>query len=213
MVNVLQERPASAGDARIDALAREREAAYPPVLRPRPCDGCGGATGPKDFALCSWAYYFSKLRPLSVAASLTGKVMTFTRVVRHATYHWFCPGCAKKVRAARTKAGAIRFVGLFIAGIGLIGTMVVLAALFLLPLSPRDRATVQGWAWAPPAALALGIVLCLLARRAGLPRPLDALDVRPFSLYLFAQIDPANLDTLRRDSPDLFGMAPPPGRS
>src|SRR5687768_1986736 len=100
MGSMVETRAVSAGDARVDAMARQREAAHAPALQARACDGCGGATGEKDFTVCSWSYYFSKLGALSVLAALLGKVLVLTRVVRHATHHWICPACANRVRAA-----------------------------------------------------------------------------------------------------------------
>ena len=207
----MKEQYVASGKPEYDALASERRAAYGPVLTPAPCHSCSKPTTSDDFWVCRWVYYFSKLALFSVLATLTGKVFVATAKVPHATFHWLCPVCARAAKAQRLKAGAVQFVGLFAAIIGLIGTMVVLAALFVVPLSQRDRGTVVTWSWAPVALLALGIVLTLLSRQFRLPGVLGQLDRKPFVLEAIFHSKPEKLEELQRDYPELYGLGPTPG--
>ena len=206
----MRQQYVSSGHANLDAIADRRREEYPPVLSPAPCHGCAGPTGPGDFRVARWAYYFSKLPLLTVLSGLGGKGFVATAAVPHATYHWLCTSCSGRARSQRAKAGVLRFLGLFLALVGLIGVLAGLAALFAVPLSQRDTATVWAWSWVPPLLLAVGVLLALWARRFKLPGALGGLQVRPFVLESLFQSEPAKLDELRRDYPDLYGLGPTP---
>jgi hypothetical protein len=203
---LMKEQYVASGKPAYDALAAERRDAYPAVLTPSPCHCCSKPTTSHDFWVCRWVYYFSKLGLLSLLSTLAGKVFVSTAKVPHATYHWLCADCARAAKAQRIKAGALQFIGLFTAIIGLIGTMIVLAALFAVPLAQRDRSTVVTWSWAPPALLLLGVVLTLASRRFRLPGVLGKLDRKPFVLEALFRSEPQKLEALQREFPDLYGL-------
>src|SRR5215208_4377824 len=98
MAAAIGQQFASSGKPAVDAVARQREAAHPPVLAPAACECCGGATGPDDFWVFSWAYYVSRLGLLSALSLLAGKGFLRSREVRHATFHWLCRKCGGAVR-------------------------------------------------------------------------------------------------------------------
>ena len=160
--------------------------------------------------MCRWVYYFSRLGLVSLLATLTGKALLSTAKVPHATFHWLCDSCARRAKSSRLRAGILRFLGLFVGLLGLLAAMAAAAALFLLPLSPGDRATVWTWAWVPVAALVLGAALTFVSALP-LPGVLGELDRRPFFLEALFRSDPAKLDELRREFPDLYGLGPTPG--
>jgi hypothetical protein len=209
----MHEQYVARGKPAFDSIAAERRAKFAPVLTPAACHGCAQPTTPADFWVCRWVYYFSRLGLVSVLAAFVGKGFASTAKVPHATYHWLCAECARAAKAQRLKAGVVRFLGLFIAILGVIGLMCVLAALFAVPLAPRDRAFVRAWSWAPAAALVVGVLRTLLARRFRLPGALGELDRRPFVLEALFHSEPAKLEELQREFPDLYGLGASPGVS
>jgi hypothetical protein len=196
----------ASGNPAIDAIAAERRQKYAPVLTPQACACCSKAVTAKDFWVCRWVYFFSKFSLASLLATVVGKVFISTAKVPHATYHWLCADCVRAAKSARFKSGLVRFVGLFAALLGLIGVMIVLAALFAVSLSQRDRALVSSWSWVPVVLLVLGVTLTLLARAVRLPGLLGELDRPPFVLEAIFHSEPAKLDELRRDYPDLYAI-------
>jgi hypothetical protein len=199
----------AAGDPRLDATAQERQAKFMPGLTPAPCQCCGAPTTSSDFWVCRWVYYFSKLGLMSLLATIAGMVFVSTAKVPHATYHWLCPTCTRRVKGARLQQGLLRFVGLFLAGIGLIGSMAAVAALFL-PLSSHDRTMVQGWIWLPIAFLIVGVGTTLFARKMRPPGVIGELSARPFWLEGFFHSEPERLEELQQRMPWIYGLAPAP---
>ena len=142
-----------------DPTAAERRHKFPPDLGPGPCHGCGRPCGPgedepADLCVARWVRYESRHKLASVLAVLAGVLFLYNRVLPHATYHRLCRGCVWRTRRRRLAAGAVRFVGLFLSAVGMIGTIWITSSLLLDTPSPRDRAWFQRWAWAPMTGLA-----------------------------------------------------------
>src|SRR3954471_13605242 len=90
------------GKPAYDAVADERQAAYPPVLTPAACHCCSKATTDRDFWICRWVYYFSKLElATALIALFAKKLFLSTAIVPHATYHWLCADCARIAKSQR----------------------------------------------------------------------------------------------------------------